>query len=196
MKKNLALFDFDGTITSKDSLIELIKFHRGSAALIIGFGFHLPSLIAMKVGIVPNWKVKEKILAYFFQGLDVDEFNKICSDFCQIKMKDLIREKALVAIHKHLERDDDVYLVSASAENWLRPWCDTIPMGLICTKLNVKNGKLTGAIDGKNCYGIEKLHRIQAQIDLHSYEKISVYGDSRGDKDMLSIADYKYYKYF
>ena len=47
--KRVAVFDFDGTITRKDTLIEFIRFAKGSAALYWGLLLHLPWLILMKL---------------------------------------------------------------------------------------------------------------------------------------------------
>lgn len=48
----------------------------------------------------------------------------------------------------------------------------------------------------KSCYGIEKEHRIKEAYMLTSYEHVYAYGDSRGDREMLSLADTKEYKPF
>ena len=48
----------------------------------------------------------------------------------------------------------------------------------------------------KNCYGIEKVNRINEVINLKEYLNIYAYGDSNGDKQMLKIATHAYYKYF
>ncbi|GAG97863.1 unnamed protein product, partial [marine sediment metagenome] len=48
----------------------------------------------------------------------------------------------------------------------------------------------------RNCYGIEKVNRVQETYTLSQYEYIYAYGDSHGDKEMLSIANERYYKNF
>jgi phosphoserine phosphatase len=60
----------------------------------------------------------------------------------------------------------------------------------------VNHGVLTGQFDGHNCYGQEKVRRIQAALDLAHYEHIYAYGDSSGDKPMLALADEAFYKPF
>jgi phosphatidylglycerophosphatase C len=62
--------------------------------------------------------------------------------------------------------------------------------------LEVKNGVVTGKIDGKNCNGKEKAKRIKQAINLNEYDSIYAYGDSAGDKQMLALATYTYYKNF
>ncbi|MTI38748.1 HAD-IB family hydrolase [Fulvivirga lutimaris] len=196
MSKTLALFDFDGTITTKDSFIEFLKFHKGNLNFLLGFTWLSPYLVAMKLGLIPNWKAKEIVLKYFLANLSVEDMKKVSADFSLRIIPALIRNKAIDRIKKHQENGDDIYLVSASAENWLKPWCDQIGMKLIGTRLETIDGKITGKIDGNNCYGPEKVARIKAEINISNYSEIYAYGDSRGDKEMLALADHPHYKYF
>ena len=62
MTQNLALFDFDGTITSTDTFIKFIQFAKGSAKLFIGFALLSPYLILMKLKVYPNWTLREEIV--------------------------------------------------------------------------------------------------------------------------------------
>lgn len=66
--KRVAIFDFDGTITKKDTLLEFIKFSKGYIAFYKGILRYLPILIAFKIKIYPNWKAKQKIFSYFLKG--------------------------------------------------------------------------------------------------------------------------------
>ena len=69
---------------------------------------------------------------------------------------------------------------------------------MVCERLlfEIKNGKLTGKFSTKNCFGIEKVNRIKEKYNLSEYNVIYAYGNSSGDKEMLSIANEKYYKRF
>ena len=71
MKKGIAFFDFDGTITKKDTLLEVIKFQKGTLAFYTGFFLLSPYLVAMKMKILSNQMVKEKVLKYFFGGCEL-----------------------------------------------------------------------------------------------------------------------------
>ena len=62
----IAVFDFDGTVTTKDTLLEFIKFVRGPVSFYAGFLRYAPQLLAYKSGIYPNWKVKQQIFSHFF----------------------------------------------------------------------------------------------------------------------------------
>jgi len=89
-----------------------------------------------------------------------------------------------------------VVIVSASAQDWIKDWCAETGVSMIATKLEVKEGKITGKIEGNNCHGKEKVRRINETYNLSDYNEIYCYGDSRGDKPMLGLGNISFYKPF
>lgn len=193
---NLALFDFDGTITTKDTFIEFIKHYRGNKSYIIGMASMLPFLLAFKLKLYPNWKAKEKVITYFFEGENIDEFQKKADHFAKTEIPNLVKASALRKIEEHKSKGDAIYIVSASAENWLQKWCNDIDIPLIATKLSVENDKISGKLSGNNCYGPEKVARIKKELNPGDFDEVYAYGDSSGDKEMLELAQHKFYRYF
>ena len=196
MKKSIAFFDFDGTITYKDTLFEIIKYQKGGLALYLGLIKLSPWLIAMKLQIISNEIAKQKLLTHFFKDIQLADFQKKCNVFIAQKLPHLIRPRALQQIKEHLQNNTIVAVVSASAENWIEGWCRQNNIICIATKLEIREGKITGKIEGKNCHGLEKINRIKAHFRLDEYETISAYGDTKGDKPMLSLATFAHYKPF
>jgi phosphatidylglycerophosphatase C len=196
MSKSIAFFDFDGTITTKDTFLEFIKFSKGQTSFFLGFIILSPILILFKLGLVKNWRAKELTLRYFFAGTNLEEFNIVCVNFCNDRLPQLIREKALIEIQRHQQSNTPIYIVSASPENWLIPWCNKMNLKLISTQLEIIDGKITGRISGFNCHGREKENRIRSLIALDQYENIFAYGDSSGDKELLALANNAFYKPF
>ena len=196
MKNSIAFFDFDGTITTHDTLLEVIKFHKGSFSFYLGFIINAPYLLAYKAGIISNQTAKEKVLRYFFGGMQLPAFQQQCDAFANTSMPSFIRPKALEEIDRLKNAGTAIVIVTASAENWLQPWCTANGLMLLGTKLAVENGRLTGKISGLNCYGEEKVIRINAGFDLSQYDEIFCYGDTKGDKPMLQLATFSFYKPF
>lgn len=194
--KKLALFDFDGTITTKDTMIELIKYHKGIAAYYGGLAFLSPVLVAYKAGFIPNWKAKQIFLSYFFKGMPADAFQEICDAFSNEIMPDLIRPKALEKIKEFKQEGCRVLIVTASAEQWVKGWCIKQGIELLATCLEIKDKKLTGNFLGLNCHGKEKVARINKHLQLGDYQEIYAFGDTKGDLEMLKLARYQYYKPF
>ena len=192
----LALFDFDGTVTRRDSLLDFIKFYRGTLSFYVGIVRLLPVLVLFKAKVIANWKAKEYVLSYFFAQEPLAVFQQKCEVYAQQRLPRIIKESALRKIREFQRQGADVYLVSASAENWLQGWCHSLGIGLIATRLETQEGKLTGKIAGNNCHGPEKVVRIQCEIDLSQYQQIYGYGDSRGDRAMLALAHFPHYRFF
>ena len=196
MKKRIAFFDFDGTVTTRDTLLEIIKFYKGNFKFYLGFIINSPFLIAYKTGMISNQAAKEKVLRYFFGGLPVTAFQQHCDEFASSCIPLLIRPKALQEIQKLSAAGAEIVIVSASAENWMAAWCRQNNVQLAGTRLEVKNGLLTGRIEGLNCHGEEKVNRISKAFDLSGYDEIYCYGDTKGDKPMLGLATFSFYKPF
>jgi len=195
-KKKLVLFDFDGTITTKDTLLEFLTYYKGKSKVVSGLIALSPVLASYALGLIPNWKAKQALLRYFIGGTPVEEFNAICKEFSQRIIPKLVRPKALHIIEQYLRDKATVIVVSASAENWVGPWCEQTGVDYLATQLEVVDGKVTGNFCGKNCHGPEKVDRIRKQLTLTDYDEIIAYGDSSGDREMFEIAHYHFYKPF
>ena len=196
MKRVIAFFDFDGTVTRKDTLLEFIKFSKGSLRFYLGFLINSPIMIAYKIGIISNQSAKEWMLRYFFSGRSLESFQKQCDLFAEQVLPSLMRSKAINEINKLKESGADVVIVSASAENWIKKWTDSLKLQLLATRLTTKNDKITGEIDGKNCHGLEKVSRIKEKFNLADYTDVYCYGDTEGDKPMLDLGSIKFFKPF
>ena len=100
------------------------------------------------------------------------------------------------AIRQVLADGAEVLIVSASIDNWVRPFFKNhVPM-VLGTQIEVKDGLLTGRFLTKNCYGQEKVNRILALYPNREDYHLTAYGDSRGDKELLAFADKAHYKPF
>ena len=197
--KRVAVFDFDGTITRKDTLIEFIRFTKGSAVLYWGMLLHLPWLILMKLHLYDNSKTKERVFAWFFRGMPIEQFNKLGHEFYQAEADKLLYSDAKQQIHDHHQKGDLVVILSASIENWVQPFTSALQAeGLLGTQVEIQNNKLTGRFSTPNCYGAEKVQRLKEWLRTSAIEQpyIIAYGDSRGDKELLQFADESHYKQF
>jgi HAD superfamily phosphoserine phosphatase-like hydrolase len=87
-------------------------------------------------------------------------------------------------------------VISASLDLYVRPWAinagfdDVLATHLQTHEAGLVSGKLAGA----NCFGIEKVRRLQALLGDRDGYTLYAYGDSRGDRELLSSADYAYYR--
>ena len=192
----IAFFDFDGTITTDDSLIKFIRYVVGDAKFIGGMTFLFPMLTAYKLKLITNHKAKQYILSYFFKGMSEKKFIKVANEYSLKHIKTILRPKAMKKIAWHKEQGHKVVVVSASIESWVKPWCDENDLDTIATKIEIKDSIITGKFLTNNCYGMEKANRVKEAYTLSDYGYIYAYGDTRGDKELLELSDESFYKPF
>jgi HAD superfamily hydrolase (TIGR01490 family) len=201
VSQRIAFFDFDGTITTKDTLLEFIRFSKGNTRFNLGFLLNSPWLVAMKLKLISNQKAKERILTHFFGKQPVARFKQQCEAFSKQALPHLIRPKALIEFDRLREAGATIVIVSASPEDWIRHWAEEARAELIATRLgiftdNKGETRLTGRIEGANCHGEEKVNRIRQRFALPDYKEIFAYGDSNGDKPMLRLGTASFFKPF
>ena len=191
--KQVVAFDFDGTLTTRDTLLAFIRYAKGTRAFLWGFLRHAHLLVLMKLGFYPNWKAKQRVFSYFFGGMSLDVFDALCQQFAADN-RHLLRPEGIQTVQQAQADGAEVLIVSASIDNWVQPFFPSVKV--VGTQIEVANGRLTGRFLTPNCYGEEKVRRILALYpDRHEYH-LTAYGDSRGDKELLAFANESHYKPF
>lgn len=183
--RNIAVFDFDGTLTSRDTLPDFIRFVFGGRRMVQGFMLFAPQIVLMKLHLMSNHAVKERLLRYFFGGMMQSELERYGRDYAERAMA-LLRDDVRCEFDAHVKNGDDVYVVSASLEEWVRPVCMKIgAKSVIGTRFDTKSGRYASP----NCYGAEKVRRFREVEPERDTYHLKAYGDSRGDKEMFAFAD-------
>ncbi|MBE0471888.1 MAG: HAD family hydrolase, partial [Methyloprofundus sp.] len=177
MPKAIALFDFDGTLTTKDSLGDFILFAFGKPKTVIGGILLSPTLAGYALGLMDNSKAKQQVLKYFFNGISVEKMQELGDSYAKERLPKILRPAGLEKLKWHQQQGHQIVIVSASTEYWLKPWTTSMGVDLLATQLEVKDNKLTGCYLGENCHGEEKVNRIQAAYDLAQYDEVYAYGD-------------------
>ena len=193
----IATFDFDGTITTKDTFLRFALFTVGKLRFFTGFALHLPLITAYFMGFYPNGKLKESLFSFFYKGVSSEKFNEWGHSF-MYEIRKITRPKALAAINEHISKGDEVVIVSASIENWIKPWAsETGCRNVMATQVETdENGLLTGRFSTPNCYGTEKVNRLKSAYPHRDSFVLWAYGDSRGDKELIEYADKGWYNKF
>ena len=199
MKKRLYLFDFDGTLTTADTLLRFIRYACGTRRFVAGFALFAPLLVLMKLGLYANWRAKQRLFAWYFRGMEAARFDTLCRRFAADNAG-LLRPETIGVLRRAVAGGCTVAVVSASVDNWVRPFFDGMAVGgspalsVIGTQVETDTaGRLTGRFGTHNCYGPEKVRRVLRHYpDLAPNRQdytVVAYGDSRGDREMLAFAD-------
>lgn len=195
-KRVLAVFDFDGTITTRDTLPVFIRFAVTLFHLLKGTMYMAPFVLLFKLKIIPNYTAKERLFKTFFRGISIGKFNELSQKFIS-NIEEIVNPVALEKIKWHQQMGHEVIIISASVENWIRPWANKYGIEtVLATGLQLENNVITGNFLTKNCHGAEKVNRLlAAYADRDSYT-LYAYGDSNGDKELLAAADHSFYRKF
>jgi phosphatidylglycerophosphatase C len=191
----LALFDFDGTISFRDSFGDFIRYAVGPLRFWLGIVCLVPVVGAFLFGIIRAWRAKELMAIYFFRGWDAEEFKRLADEYSRQRLPRIVRPVALERITAHKRAGDTVVVVTASIDHWLQAWCEAQGIDLIATRLEVRKGRITGRFSTRNCSGQEKVRRIEERYDLTKFDRIYAYGDNPADRPMLRLAHEKYYRW-
>jgi len=189
---NLALFDFDGTLTTKDSLGEFLKFCVGKRKYYLKLILFAPIFILYKLKFMRNDKAKEILFCIFFKDKSQQYFQTLAENFVHYELQNIINPTTYAILQKHKKDGNKIVLVSASMKCWLEPWCKKENIDLLCTELDFQNERFTCRFKTKNCHGKEKVNRIKQHLDLSKFSEIYAYGDSNGDTQMLQLADFAF----
>ena len=203
-------FDFDGTLTTRDTLLLFIRHARSRWALLGGLLLFSPLLVLMKLHLADNGRTKERLFGHYFRGMLERDFDALCQSFAR-NHTHILRTAGLRAIQQALDRGERIVVLSASIDRWveacLRQFLvSSSQFQVLGTEIEVADGRLTGRFATPNCYGSEKVRRLKEYLkevsprgDVEGATEdafIIAYGDSRGDKELLDYADESHYKPF
>ena len=192
----VAAFDFDGTLTRRDTMFPFLLHVVGWGAFVRHVSALAPTLAAYVLGAMRNDIAKERVFARFLSGMDSGELQLRATRFAAEKLPGLLRAEAMRRVDWHKRQGHRCVLISASLELYVRPWALSAGFDdVIATRLEtLEQGRVSGNLSGENCFGIEKVRRLEALVGARSGYTLYAYGDSRGDRELLSSADYAYYR--
>lgn len=190
--KNLALFDFDGTLCAKDSFTGFI-FYALRKRHIVRQGIKiLPWIQAYYLNIYPADSMRPKLFRAMFSGMNANELQQLAKDYSHRLLENALDAKLYAQFLKHQNNGDTVVIVSASIDLYLKPIADLLGVDLICTEAKIESGRFNGAYATPDCSSEQKKIRILDKYQLDQYHDVYAYGNSKEDLEMLSLADFSY----
>jgi phosphatidylglycerophosphatase C len=144
---NLALFDFDGTLTRADTFTPFLRFAASPRRMFWGTLLLTPMILPYKLGLVPATRMRAAAAFACFRGQKVADVEARGRRYAET-LSELVRDEARDRLLWHERNGDRIVVVSASLSPYLRPWCDARGFDLICTELASAEGVLTGRYQG------------------------------------------------
>lgn len=197
-KMVVAAFDFDGTLTYRDTLLPFLIHITGFAPFVSGAAGALPDMVRFLFGRLDNQSAKESLLKQFVGGRCLSQLDYLGREFAEQNLERMMRPAGISRLRWHQDQGHYCVLVSASLDVYLKHWSKSYGMdGLICSSLEADSrGVATGKLLGNNCRGLEKVRRLQELLGQRPVHEVYAYGDSTGDRELLSFADKPYYRRF
>ena len=197
-KPVVAAFDFDGTLTYRDALLPFLISVAGPVQTFGKLLLQTPSMLGFVCGCVSRQHAKEEILKSIVGGMPVDALRQQGEHYAAGAVNKLVKPEGLKRLHWHQSQGHRCILISATLDVFLDPWAKREGFqDLICSRIAVNgNDRVTGKLVGLNCWGPEKVRRLVELIGPKDSFTLYAYGDSRGDKDLLQLADYPFYRRF
>ncbi|MBP3839392.1 MAG: haloacid dehalogenase-like hydrolase, partial [Chryseobacterium sp.] len=92
--KKLYLFDFDGTLTYKDTMFLYLKFYN-STKFYMQFLKHIPLFVLLKLKLADAEKVKKSFISSILKGESRAKIDKKAQSFFEKFERDIFRKNAL-----------------------------------------------------------------------------------------------------
>ncbi|MEO8777372.1 MAG: HAD family hydrolase [Rhodanobacter sp.] len=192
---DLALFDFDGTITNRETMPDFMQMAVRPGRLWLGKILLLPLILAYKAKLVSGVVVRAAICLFGFWRVPAHELEAHGQRFAENCLPTVLRPEAMSRIAWHKARGDTVVVVSGGLDVYLRHWCREHGVELLCSTLERHNGKLTGRYFGHQCVRGEKARLVQEQFPLAHFAHVFAYGDTPEDRELLALAHEANYRW-
>lgn len=196
-QKIVAYFDFDGTITTCDTLLPFLVFVVGRLRFMLLLPRLLPILLHYWCRVINNESAKQKTLMVVLRNYSKNYLNEKSRQFALTKLNHYVKPAVYAKLEWHREHGNKLILVSANLAIYLRHWAKFHKLDdVVATELEFDaNNHCSGRLLTRNCYAEQKVVRIQQYLrqNKQQFDYSYGYGNSRGDYEMLEYVNEPYY---
>jgi len=185
----IVAFDFDGTLTIRDSFTEFLRWRAGPAGWALGL-VKLAPAVAAYARDRDRGRIKAASVREFLKGTPRADLEADAERFADRVWSRFMRPDALEVWNDWGAKGAHRVIVTASPETTVAPFARRLGAeALLGTPLLFdSDDRVAGAFAGPNCRGEEKVRRLQA-VYGDDLRLAAAYGDTSGDTEMLAIAD-------
>lgn len=180
--KEIAVFDFDGTLYSRDSLLDFCRYYYQKKPLRFWRIFlQLLAFVSWKLGRINTSEFKHRFLVFLSNDSE-QEIEGMAENFW--KSPRVYNPHVVECLRSCQKSNCYAVVASASPMLFILPACKALGIEeVIGTELNFTNGRY---LLGENCRGDEKLRRIKARFPASTIRE--AYSDNFDDLGLLQSA--------
>lgn len=193
--RRVAAFDFDGTLTRRDTLVPFLVHACGRRSVGAALRKVAPVVARARIrsrsgGDHHRDVVKEHLLSSLLAGRDAAWFRGQGEEFSST-LERRLRPEMTGQVAWHRAEGHELVIVSASLSTYLAPFARDHGFDhVIAVEMEVdESGRLTGRLASPNVRGAEKARRLTRWLDGEPPEFLWGYGNSAGDRELLEMAD-------
>lgn len=192
----IVAFDFDGTLTIRDSFTEFLRWRAGRRGWAIGLARMTPA-VATYARTRDRGRIKAASVRVFLKGVARTELEADAAAFCDQVWDRFMRPDALACWDEWGRRGAHRVIVTASPEITVAPFAVRLQADALLGTTLVMDAedKVTGRFASANCRAAEKVRRLRAVYGRDT-RLTAAYGDTSGDTEMLAIAEHRGFREF
>ncbi len=192
----LVVFDFDGTLTCRDSFRDFLAWRAGPVAYAAGLASLAKPLLAFARE-HDRGRLKAAMIRQFLRGVRREALEQQAIAYAEARSRSLMRPDASRRWRDWRSRGARLVIVTATPETIVAPFARGLGAdALIGTRMAFDaDDRATGELAGANCRGAEKVRRLRKAFGDDVVLE-AAYGDSDGDHEMLALAREAGYRVF
>jgi phosphatidylglycerophosphatase C len=198
-RRAVAAFDFDGTLSRRDTLVPFLAQvggRRRFAQICSQLGL---SGARRQVDLRDRDGLKEELIRRLFTGMPEEQLRHLGQRYARDLLSDQLRPDVLTRLEDHRRADHEVVFVSASLVYYLEPLAEMLDLqGVLAVEPEVRDGVLTGSLVRPNVRAEQKALRLREWLAEHGSRSVDDlelwgYGNSSGDHALLRMSDHAYW---
>jgi putative phosphoserine phosphatase/1-acylglycerol-3-phosphate O-acyltransferase len=185
-----AFFDFDGTLIYGFSAFALqaarlrrrdVSPQEFAHALLTGIGLVLGQA---------DYDAVVSVLGRAWRGRSIDEIDEVGRKLFKNKLAGRVYPEARALVAAHQRKGHTVVLASSALSFQVEPMAADLDIEhVLCTRLEVVDGKVTGALAGPHLWGAGKRRAVVGLADEHGIDlsRSFAYADGSEDVELLEV---------
>jgi putative phosphoserine phosphatase/1-acylglycerol-3-phosphate O-acyltransferase len=187
-KPGLVFFDLDGTLLDGYSVLFFLARRQLSSAPVLAERLLQFSAISRHAAAVTAFEPALAELALGLRAVPEGDMWQLAEDVFARDLVGRLYPEARALVREHQQRGETVVILSSATQFQVEPIARELGIKhVLCTKLAVSAGKLTGMLDGAACYGEQKMRVAQEFANQQGCElsNCTFYSDGIEDLPLL-----------